>query len=227
MFELNAEFIKSNLLNESLCIIYFSFWYYGCFYIIKYAYTKLCVNSLVNSSNELNKKQDILFDAIQKLKIIVDIDKKTTNRLLSEFNKLKIQMDNVEKILSNLNKATKNSNDDIKNNRNHITFPHFAIFDTTNYNQFTKTPGYKGLKDDTRLLSIQLAEFLDKPKGSCMTFDKVHIIFMENYIKMDTNLLWFDDKLKLLFGLPKDYNNTEVCYDKLEKYLEQHLRKIE
>jgi hypothetical protein len=78
MFLTNANFIP----------VVISLWFV---FIAGEFYRKL-IYPLINEINELKKKQDILYESIQKLKIVIDIDKDTKDKLSTDVKMLKREL---------------------------------------------------------------------------------------------------------------------------------------
>jgi hypothetical protein len=78
MFLTNANFIP----------VVISLWFA---FIAGEFYRKL-IYPLINEINELKKKQDILYESIQKLKIVIDIDKDTKDKLSTDVKMLKREL---------------------------------------------------------------------------------------------------------------------------------------
>jgi len=226
--------------------IYISFW----FFLIGREYYRKLISPLINEMNELKKKHDILYESMQKLKIIIDIDKDTEDDVSNNLKMLQREIDSIHRVLSKrLNKIeeellssdtnsldndethnTEESNEepneepneekDILPIQNHITFPHFTMFEESNYKPTKNKSPFKELKEDTRLISDQLAKFLNKKKGSCMTFNEAYTPIWET---LGSDLL--DNKLRKLFGITEN-EDYEITSANLSKYLEPHLKKL-
>ena len=89
MFELNYEFAVDSIIKLVLNTIYINYWCLFCLSI----YNKHIIKPLDKSKDELNKKQDILFNDIHKLKSIVNIEQETQKKLSNVLSKLQIQLD--------------------------------------------------------------------------------------------------------------------------------------
>ena len=68
------------LTNTNFIPVVISLWFV---FIVGEFYRKL-IYPLINDINELKKKQDILYESIQKLKIVIDIDKDTKDKLSTD-----------------------------------------------------------------------------------------------------------------------------------------------
>jgi hypothetical protein len=235
------------LINFLFDGIYISFW----FFLIGREYYGKFISPLITEINDLKKKQDILYESMQKLKIIIDIDKDTEDDMSTNIKMLKRDLDSTYRVFSkrldkieeevyvnesnisdkdesNTEKSNEESTEqsgdekDILPIQNHITFPHFTIFEDSNYKLTKKKSPFKELKEDTRLLSDQLAKFLNKKWGSCMTFNEVYTPMWE---QLDSQSELFDNKLRKLFGITEN-EDYEITSSNLSKYLEPHLKKL-
>jgi hypothetical protein len=231
--------------------IYISFW----FFLIGREYYRKLISPLINEMNELKKKQDILYESMQKLKVIIDIDKDAEDDMSTNINMLKRDLDSTYRVFSkrldkieeevyinesnisdkdesNTEKSTEESTEestevyteekDILPIQNHITFPHFTIFEESNYKPTKEKTPFKELKEDTRLISDQLAKYFNKKSGVCMTFNEVYTPIWE---QLDSELESIDNKLRKLFGISEN-EDYEITSANLSKYLEPHLKKL-
>lgn len=80
----------------------------------------------------------------------------------------------------------------------------------------------KELKEDTRLISDQLAKYFNKKSGVCMTFNEAYTSIWEQ-LNFESDLI--DNKLKKLFEISEN-EDYEITTDNLSKYLEPHLKKL-
>ena len=195
-----ANFIN-NILLEGL---YLSLWV--CFLAINIYRQQI----LIKDIDSLKKKQDILFESIQKLKIIIDIDKETEDIVSANVAILQTQLNDIDK---RIEKRIEESESDKDFLQDFPTFPHFTTFDDSNYISENNKILFI-MKSDTRLLSNELAMFLQKEKGSCITFAEAYTLILE-----------LDPNLKRLFGIIGNEDN-EITPDTLSAYLEPHLKKI-
>lgn len=224
MFELNYEFSKDSIIKLVLSTIYINYWCLFCLSI----YNKYIIKPLENSKDELNKKQDILFNAIHMLKSIVDIDQETQKELSNILSKLQTQLEKVEQKLekstTDVNFVIDKADNQTQDNQPHITFPHFVMFNDSNYEvSRTNSQGchVRLLKPDTRMISEQLVKLLHKEIGTCMTFPEVYTQISLNF---NANNKLFETKLRNLFGINEDYKMTDEI---LSKYICNHLKKID
>jgi hypothetical protein len=173
---------------------------------------------LTQEIDRLKKKQDILFESIQKLKIIIDIDKETEDIVSANVAILQTQLNDIDKrIEKRIEESLEESESDKDFLQDFPTFPHFTIFDDSNYISENNKIPYKVIKPNTRLLSNQLAMFLQKKQGSCITFAEAYASILE----LNSNEI----NLKRLFGIFSN-EDSEITADTLSAYLEPHLKKI-
>jgi hypothetical protein len=228
-----ANFIN-NILLEGL---YLSLWV--CFLAINIYRQQI----LIKEIDSLKKKQDILFESIQKLKIIIDIDKETEDIVSANVAILQNQLNDIDKriekrieesnwgvrgvnpVEEGYNPVEEESNRGFnpveeESDRGFPTFPHFTIFDDSNYISDNNKIPYKVMKADTRLLSNELARFLQKKQGVCITFAEAYDLISES-LSLNSN----DTNLKRLFGIISNDDN-EITVDTLSAYLEPHLKKL-
>jgi hypothetical protein len=119
-------------------------------FIVGEFYRKL-IYPLINEINELKKKQDILYESMQKLKIVIDIDKDTKDKLSIDLKILRREL-----FRNEINSEASSEEKDILHIQTHITFPHSTYFEESNYKLTKNKSHYKELKDDTRVISNQL-----------------------------------------------------------------------
>ena len=209
---------------------------------------------LTNDIYYLKQKQDVLHQSILQLKIIIDIDKEMLVRLQTaneENTEEETNDEDTEEEEETNDEDTEEEEEEEENNdnniiikpvfpiQNHITFPHFTIFDDSNYISTKKNMDkkymdkkymdkkymdkkYNTLKDNTRLMSNQLAIYLHKKQGSCITFDEVFLLIWKS-VCWD----WKESKyeLKKLFGITEN-EDYEISNNNLSNYLEPHLKNI-
>ena len=220
---------------------------------------------LTNDIYYLKQKQDVLHQSILQLKIIIDIDKEMlvrlqtaneenteeeeeTNEENTEEEEETNDEDTEEEETNDEDTEEEEEEENNDNNiiikpvfpiQNHITFPHFTIFDDSNYISTKKNMDkkyldkkyldkkyldkkYNTLKDNTRLMSNQLAIYLHKKQGSCITFDEVFLLIWKS-VCWD----WKESKyeLKKLFGITEN-EDYEISNNNLSNYLEPHLKNI-
>ena len=120
--------------------------------------------------------------------------------------------------------------------QNHITFPQVTIFNDDNYKVSKTKSRDRELKNDTRILSEQVAKFLNKKFGTCMTFDETYELIWQYigshcnigtqcHLKGFTKYIELDPNLRQLFGIT-EYEDYELTTETLPKYLEPHLKRL-
>jgi hypothetical protein len=116
--------------------------------------------------------------------------------------------------------------------QNHITFPHFTIFDDINIKQTKLNKNntkVKILSDKLKLLSYDLIKYLNIEPGTCMETDEVHKIVIENFKKAGMidkkNKIRMIPKLQKLFGISEN-EDYEITVSNLTSYLAPHLKEI-
>ena len=77
------------IINDNFIPVIISFW---IVFIGGEFYRKI-IYPLINEINELKKKQNILYGSIQKLKLVIDIDKDTKDDLSNDFKILRREFD--------------------------------------------------------------------------------------------------------------------------------------
>jgi hypothetical protein len=216
-----------------------------------YAICKPVVDKINNTTDDLTRKQDILHQAIIKIRNIIRIDDDLSSDQTNQLKKIRDEITTIKKILScnRLNDLSDNDtpvseSETIESEgcksptplhlhiQNHVTFPHFFIFNEQNFKQ-TKISNYetefKFIGDDLRLISYQLAAFQEIKPGTCMSFDEAFkYVFMYVQRNKITNIAE-DPQLCKLFGLNEneDYEQNDANLIKLlKKMLEPHFRKI-
>lgn len=216
-------------------------------YAYLYAFNKLTTDHLIDKITSLEYKQDLLHQAIQKLRNIITLDDTFQQEQTEQLKKIQQEINSIKQILdSNRLKyepeceSEVDSEDTIKSTKNkpvlplqtHITFPHFFILDKKNFKQTKLTYDTYELRfigDDLRIISNQLAKFLKVKSGTCMEFDEAYELIF-NYIQ-DNDIINIADDSKLckLFGINEneDYENSDSTLIKiLKKIIEPHFRKI-
>ena len=213
-----------------------------------YAFYKPTADDLIMRTNNLEKKQEILYKAIGKLRNIIEIDKDLSNEQNEQLKQIKKEIKAINKILQiqhrdteSVSDASEEDSDDIiesqKNKpalpvQNHIVFPHFFILNDKNLKQTKLTHDTYQLRfigDDLRIISNQLAKFMKVKFGTCMEFDEAYD-YVYNYIQENeiTNISE-DTQLSRLFGMTEneDYEYSDSMLIKvLKKMLEPHFKKI-
>ena len=220
------------------------------------------IHPLNQDIEDLKNTQDMLYRSIQTLKTIVDIDKEYKTALFNQVKDIRTELDTlritfetrinkIEKELSECKseenkyseEENKDSEEDICPNieilpiQNHITFPQCTIFNDNNYRrQGCYKSRDRELKNDTRILSEQVAKFLNKKIGTCMTFDETYGLIWQYigshcnigthcHLKGFTKYIELDPNLRQLFGIT-EYEDYELTTETLPKYLEPHLKRL-
>lgn len=219
-------------------------------YAYLYALNKPTTDHLIEKIKSLEYKQDLLHQAIQKLRNIIGIDDSLQEEQTDQLKKIQKEINSIKKIL-HCNKLNEYSDSDApvsdseqedsipspKNKpalpvQNHITFPHFFILNEKNFKQTKITDDTYELKfigDDLRLISNQLSKFLKVKSGTCMEFDEAYELVFNYLQDNDIVNIAEDYKLCKLFGINEneDYENSDSTLIKiLKKILEPHFRKI-
>ena len=247
MFETMMPLFETSLntIGNSIYVglLVYSYWY---------AFYKPTADDLIIRTNNLENKQEILYQAIGKLRNIIEIDKDLSDEQNEQLKQIKQEIKAINKILQVQNSDTESdteivsddseedSDDTIaspKNNpalpvQNHIAFPHFFILNDKNFKQTKITHDTYQLRfigDDLRIISNQLAKFMKVKLGTCMEFDEAYD-YVYNYIQENeiTNISE-DTQLSRLFGMTEneDYEYSDSMLIKvLKKMLEPHFKKI-
>jgi hypothetical protein len=247
MFETMMEHFETalNTIGNSIYIglLVYSYWY---------AFYKPTINDLITRTNNLEGKQEILYQAIGKLRNIIEIDKDFSNDQTEQLKEIKKEIQAINKILNikqtkyededeDEEESNSEESDDTipspKNKpalpvQNHIVFPHFFILNDKNFKQTKLTHDTYQLRfigDDLRIISNQLAKFMRVKLGTCMEFDEAYD-YVYNYIQENeiTNISE-DAQLSRLFGITEneDYEYSDSMLIKvLKKMMEPHFKKI-
>jgi len=225
--------------------------FYICFWFIVLG--REYIYPLKQDIDDLKNTQDILYRSIQTLKTIIDIDKEHKTDLCNQVKDIKTELDTLRITFeTRINKFEKefiseeenkdSEEEDICPNievlpiQNHITFPQITIFNDDNYKVSKIKSKDRELKNDTRILSEQLAKFLDKKIGTCMTFDETYELIWiyiglycnikrQCHLKGFTKYIELDPNLRKLFGIT-EYEDYELTPETLPKYLEPHLKHL-
>jgi peptidoglycan hydrolase-like protein with peptidoglycan-binding domain len=228
MFETSFEFIGlavDSIVNS----IYIGLLAYS----FCYAFYKPTINDLITRTNNLEGKQEILYQAIGKLRNIIEIDKDFSNDQTEQLKEIKKEIQAINKILnikqtkyededeaedddeSNCDSNDQESDDTIpspKNKpalplQNHIVFPHFFILNGK-YIKQTKlshdTYQLRFIGDDLRIISNQLAKFMRVKLGTCMEFDDVYDYVYKYIQENEITNISDDAQLSRLFGITEN-----------------------
>lgn len=245
MFETTLD-----LLNQAFDSLINSIYIGLLVYAYLYAFNKPTTVQLTDKTNSLEYKQDILHQAIVKLRNIITIDDNLKQEQTEQLKKIQKEINSIKQILDSTQlKKESDSDTSVSNSeqedsipspknkpalpvQNHITFPHFFILNNKNFKQTKLTDDTFELRfigDDLRLISNQLAKFLKVKSGTCMEFDEAYELVF-NYLQ-DNDIINIaeDSKLCKLFGINEneDYENSDSTLIKiLKKILEPHFKKI-
>lgn len=196
---------------------------------------------IIDEINQLKIIQTNLHNSIQQLTFMTDVKNKQTDLLTETNTSYEDDVISENKVPSEIEVNSEVSSDKTETSilpiQNHIVFPHFTIFQRSNYKRTkNKNKHYKELKHDTRLMSNQLSKFLNKAEGTCITFMEVYTQLWEildNTTDSDTdsdscsldnhptNVL----ALRKLFGITEN-EDYKITRDNLHKFLEPHLKKL-
>jgi len=214
---------------------------------------------LKNEINEMKVKQDMLYEAIIKLKNIINTDKITSNENEHHIKSIAIEVDKmyiaygkrIDKIEEEVFKSETNTSEEITEEeiteeeiteedddeetiplQNHVKFPHFTVYNDSNYQTPIKNSRWSCnyLKDQIRLLSYELTQFLSVEPGTCMTVEEVYNAMMK-YITSNcsrnakTKVINMDSKLRKLFAITEN-EDYELKSTNLILYLKPHLKVI-
>lgn len=248
-----ANYIISNIIFNNMDIILDSL-YIG---LLSFAYYYLYITPRINTVNDrikyLEDRQEILYQAMIKLRNIANIDTELRNEETEEITKINkflkivsneigIEYTNHTSSESELEEDNESEPTDSttspKNNpvlpiQNHIKFPNFWIFNDSNFKKYPLSKpniaAYKMSGNDIRLLSNQLSSFLKQKVGTCMEFNEVYNKILEYINTNDITAINEDIKLRSLFGISEDEDyeySYSVLVKILNKLLEPHLKKI-
>lgn len=212
---------------------------------------------LKNEINEMKVTQDMLYDEIIKLKNIINTYKTTANENEQHIKSIAIEVDKmyiaygkrIDKIEEEVFKSETNTSEEITEEeeedeeeeeeeeetvplQNHVKFPHFTMYNDSNYQKPIKNSSLscRYLKDQIRLLSYELVQFLNVEPGTCMTVEEVYNT-MTKYISTNcsrnakTKVINMDSKLRKLFAITEN-EDYELKSTNLILYLKPHLKVI-
>jgi hypothetical protein len=248
MFETMMELFENalNTIGNSIYIglLVYSFWY---------AFYKPTADDLIMRTNNLENKQELLYQAITKVRNIINIDNDLTNDQTEQLKQITKEIQSINKLLNI--KQTKyedeDEDDDDESNgeesddtipspknkpalpvQNHIAFPHFFVLNDKNFKQkkiSDDTYELRFIGDDLRVISNQLAKFIKVKVGTCMEFEEAYN-YVYNYIQENDIIdISEDAQLCRLFGITgnEDYEYSDSMLIKvLKKMLEPHFKKI-
>jgi peptidoglycan hydrolase-like protein with peptidoglycan-binding domain len=223
-------------------------------YSFCYAFYKPTINDLIIRTNNLENKQELLYQAITKVRNIINIDNDLTNDQTEQLKEIKKEIQAINKILNIKHNASDDDDDDESNSdsngeesddtipspknkpalpvQNHIIFPHFFVLNDKNFKQkkiSDDTYELRFIGDDLRVISNQLAKFIKVKVGTCMEFEEAYN-YVYNYIQENDIIdISEDAQLCRLFGITgnEDYEYSDSMIIKvLKKMLEPHFKKI-
>lgn len=175
--------------------------------ILVFLLVKEFTETFKNEMEYCKNRQDNLYKTLLSLKTLIDMDKAKQDELINNINNINI-----------LNKQFGKDNQEVS--KNTITFPHFTLFNDGNYEP-KKHNGYRELKPDLYLLSEQLAKYLDKENGTCMTFDEIYIPIL-SYLN---NFKKYPNTLINILRIPENENH-DITLDIFKKHIQSHLTKV-
>jgi hypothetical protein len=133
--------------------------------------------------------------------------------LLTMYYKQYIYPINFENNTPKKNKTNKNINISYNHSIKYdtITFPHYRIYSKYSYNN--------------KIISYQLAEFLDIQPGICMSKEDIYNLIFK-YIK--NNIIFHKNKILILpnIQLLLDNNNSNITLNNLPDFIEPHIKNI-
>ena len=212
-------------------------------YTVVNACYKLRFDLLTNRVITLEIKQDILHKAIEKVRNIINIDNELCNEQSEQLVEIKKEIQAINKILNkekdelDLDQESDESIPSPKNKlalpvQNHIIFPHFFVLNNKNFKQkklSDDTYELRFIGNDLRVISNQLAKFMNVKNGTCMEFQDAYLE-VYNYIQEnDINDISEDQRLCRLFGITgnEDYEYSDSMIIKVvKKMLEPHFKTI-
>jgi hypothetical protein len=217
-------------------------------YIYLFIISKPTIDNLVLKINNLEIKQDLLYNSIVELKNIIDMEESECIDHSQQLNEIKNEIQSINKMLDKKDSIfyLSESEDEEENlslskencvllSQNHIEFSNKLILNEKNVkqNKLTKdTIQLNFFGEDLRLVSNQLSKFLNIEIGICMEYNEVfEMVFIYVHDNEIINITE-DQKLRNLFGLNENmdyeyYTNSESnTINFLKKMLEPHLKKI-
>ena len=231
------------LINSVFDALYVSLWI--CVIGVQF-YNEL-IAPLKNEINDLKVKQDMLYETIIDLKHIISNDKSDTDENKQHIKSIEEEVNNMcinygkriykieEEVFKNETNTSEEDEEEYETDdspvpiQNHIKFPHFVMYNDSNYQKPIKniSMSCRYLKDKIRLLSYELAQFLNVEPGTCMTVKEVHNKMIEHTFSRNvkTKVIKMDTKLRKLFGLTEN-EDYELKSSNLILYLKPHLKVI-
>ena len=243
MFETTMDLFEkvANSLDNSIYIglLAYSFWY---------DFYKPTIDRLILKTKCLEDKQEILYQAMGKLKNIINIDNDLSIEQTEQLNQIQQEINAINKILnikqpdaddeSNISEGESDESIPSPKNKpalpvqNHIVFPHFFILNDKNFQQRKLTNSTYQLRfigDDLRIISNQLAKFMGVKVGTCIEFDEAYDVVYKYIQENEITNISEDNQLSRLFGITEneDYEYSDSMLIKvLKKMIEPHFKKI-
>ena len=237
------------LINSVFDALYVSLWI--C--VIGVQFYNEVISPLKNEINDLKVKQDMLYETIINLKHIISNDNLDTDENKQHIKSIEEEVNNMyinygkriykieEEVFKNETNTSEKeeekeeeeeyeTDDSLVPIQNHIKFPHFVMYNDSNYQKpikYKKCMDFNCLKDQIRLLSYELAQFLSVEPGTCMTMKEVHNKMIEytSSRNVKTSVIKMDTKLRKLFGINEN-EEYELKSTNLASYLKPHLKVI-
>jgi hypothetical protein len=234
------------LINSVFDALYVSLWI--CVIGVQF-YNEL-IDPLKNEINDLKVKQDMLYETIIDLKHIISNDKSDTDENKQHIKSIEEEVSNMcinygkriykieEEVFKNETNTSEEDEEEYETDdspvpiQNHIKFPHFVMYNDSNYQKPIKNSSLscRYLKDQIRLLSYELVQFLNIEPGTCMTVEEVYNTMMK-YISANcsrnakSKVINMDSKLRKLFAITEN-EDYELKSSNLILYLKPHLKVI-
>ena len=241
--------IMSNILDSIFQTLYIGLLAFSYYYLYIFPH----INTMNDKIKYLEDRQEIIYNALIRLRNVAVIDTDLRNDEIDEISKIKKQLKLQSKHIglnyeddtsSEIEDNNENSDDDdisletetttsTKNQyvlpiQSHITFPEFNIL--TDYKKILKslnTTEIINSNADIRLVSNQLASFLKVKKGSCFEFNYVYDKLLKYINDNNITAINEDTKLRRLFGISEDEDYEYSYLDLikvLKNLLEPHLK---
>ncbi len=233
--------ICNNIVNSLVNSIYIG--------LLAYTVVNVCykqrIDLLTNRVSTLENKQELLHQAIAKVRNIINIDNELSTDTSEQLTEIKKEIQLINKILnkekdndeSDLDQESNDTNNSPKNKpalpiQNHITFPHFFVLNNKNFKQkklTNETYELRFIGDDLRVISNQLSKFMKVRSGTCMEFKEAYDYVYDYIQENDIIDVSEDTQLCKLFGITEneDYEYSDSMIIRvLKKMLEPHFKKI-
>jgi len=115
-----------------------------------------------------------------------------------------------------------------KNNTNNIQDPNYPSYTHTNKYNTIMFPHYKiysSYSNQNKIISYQLAEFLDIQPGHCMSKEDIYNLvfkYIKKHMTFHKNKLLIVPNIQLLI----DENNNDITLNNLPKFIEPHIKNV-